>query len=111
MLPTDYKNNVYNLSDSSKFNAVEDKFASVVGIKYVKGNTIYGMIKQLIGDKTIINALKTKNIAKCAEQINYIHTAKGNKENPDRNMLLFYGVVHAICNIFGSLDNDIKSKD
>ena len=111
MLPTDYRNNIYNLSDSSKFNEVEDKFASVVGIKYVEGNTIYGMIKQLIGDKTIINALKTKNIAKCAEQINYIHTAKGNKQNPDRNMLLFYGVVHAICNIFGSLNNDIKSKN
>jgi len=111
LLPTNYESNIYNLGNSEEFNNMENKLSKIIKIKYVEGNGIYGMIKQLITNKTIVNALKNVNIKKSIEQINYLHSAKNNKENPDRNLLLFYGVIRAICTCLNNLDDDIKNMD
>lgn len=111
LLPTNYESNIYNLGNSEEFNNMENKLSKIIKIKYVEGNGIYGMIKQLITNKTIVNALKNVNIKKSIEQINYLHSAKNNKENPDRNLLLFYGVIRAICTCLNNLDDDIKNID
>jgi hypothetical protein len=45
------------------------------------------------------------------EQINYLHSEKGNKESPDRNMFLYFGVIRAICFTLNNLNDDIKELD
>ena len=112
LLPTNYKNNIYNLNDPSAFNKNEENFAtSIIIDKVSNGNGIYAMLKQLITNKAIAGALENANIKKCIEQINYLHSEKGNKESPDRNMFLYFGVIRAICFTLNKLDDDIKEID
>ena len=112
LLPTNYENNIYNLNDPSAFNKNEENFAKSIRIDKVSGgNGIYAMLKQLITNETIAGALKNANIKKCIEQINYLHSEKGNKESPDRNMFLYFGVIRAICFTLNNLSDDIKELD
>ena len=112
LLPTNYENDIYNLNDPSAFNKNEESFAKSITIDKVSGgNGIYAMLKQLITNKTIAGALKNANIKKCMEQINYLHSEKGNKESPDRNMFLYFGVIRAICFTLNNLNDDIKELD
>lgn len=112
LLPTNYENDIYNLNDPSAFNKNEENFAKSIRIDKVSGgNGIYAMLKQLITNETIAGALKNANIKKCMEQINYLHSEKGNKESPDRNMFLYFGVIRAICFTLNNLSDDIKELD
>lgn len=112
LLPTNYENDIYNLNDPSAFNKNEESFANSIRIDKVSaGNGIYAMLKQLISNETIAGALNNANIKKCMEQINYLHSEKGNKESPDRNMFLYFGVIRAICFTLNNLNDDIKEID
>lgn len=112
LLPTNYENDIYNLNAPDIFNKNEENFARSIRLDKVSGgNGIYAMLKQLITNETIADALKNANIKKCMEQINYLHSEKGNKESPDRNMFLYFGVIRAICSTLNNLDDDIKEID
>lgn len=112
LLPTNYENEIYNLNEPEKFNEQEQKFANSIKIKNVEsGSGIYAVLKRLITNKDIATALKNKNINKCMEQINYFHSEKGNKQSPDRNMFLYFGVIRALCTTLNSLDTNLKDID
>ena len=112
LLPTNYENDIYNLNEPDLFNKNEENFAKSIRLDKVSGgNGIYAMLKQLITNETIAGALKNANIKKCMEQINYLHSEKGNKESPDRNMFLYFGVIRAICSTLNNLDDDIKETE
>lgn len=115
LLPADFKNEIYNIKSEKLFQEQELAIFNRLGMKNIEsGNGVYAIIKHLItGDSNIKNPVTSKlqNCKKCLEQLTYIHTGKGNKESPDRNVYYFYGLIHAFATCAEQLDNETKNID
>lgn len=114
LLPTDYKNDIYNLNKPDGYNSVEVKILQPFNLKKIDNtNGIYGILTHIINNKTIADAINTKasSCKKCVEYMKYLHTAKGNKENPDRNAYCIYGMTKVICTALNGLDAKTKELD
>ena len=118
LLPLDYKNEIYNLKNADKFNENEQNFANAISIKNIRtGNGIYAILSHIIGGDVntnpILTAIKEKNIncQECVKRLTYLHTAKDNKTEPDRNIYFIYGLIKALCTSLSNLDDKTKEID
>lgn len=115
LLPTDFKSEIYDIKSDRLLQEQELKIFNRLGMKNIdKGNGVYAIIKHIItGDSNSKNPVtsKLKNCSGCLEQLTYIHTGKGNKEEADRNIYYVYGLLRAFATCASQLDNETKEID
>lgn len=121
LLPTDFKNEIYNITDSSKYNEAERNIGNIIGLNYKAGeskNGVCGILTSLVRtgkeDNDVIKAIDAKKLPckKCIEQ--YTYTNRNNQKDikNNRNIFYFYGLVHALVTCLTTgLKGDIKDNN
>jgi hypothetical protein len=121
LLPTDFNNEIYNITDASKYNEAEQKLGNIIGLSVKAAETknkVCSILTTLVrtddGDNDVMKAVKEKKLpcSKCIEQ--FTSAPRNNdKERPNgnRNIFYFYGLIRAITACLTSLKGDIKNNN